>query len=316
MVDRSDLAEAALIIVDWGTSRLRAHLVDARGRPLAEAASDEGIGQIGGGHEQVFERLVDAWPVVPAIMAGMVGSRQGWREAPYLACPTTTEALAGKIVRLETARGRPVAIVPGLMVRSTDRDGDVIRGEETQIVGFVERQPRFAGVCIMPGTHSKWVGLDDGSITGFQTFLTGELFDLLSHHSFLRHSVTDVGADLTGAPDFALAVKRTAEQGLPFLAAIFSVRARQLLDGVAGPDNLAYLSGLIIGGEVAAARADPAIAGRALAIIGTRSLARAYAKAFGILGERVDTVDGDEMAITGLTRLARDVGLLAEGKAS
>jgi len=286
-------------------------LVDAAGAVIAEAASGEGIGQIAGGHEQIFERLVGRWPLVPAIMAGMVGSRQGWREAPYRECPTTSEALAADLVHLRTTRGRPVAIVPGLMVRSTDRDGDVIRGEETQIVGFIERQPGFAGVCVMPGTHSKWVSVANGTVVGFQTYMTGELFDLLAHRSFLRHSVAAGDGDIAAAPDFALAVKRTAERGLPFLSAIFSVRARQLLDGVAGADNLAYLSGLIIGSEIAAARAGQP-APQSLAIIGARSLARAYARAFAILGQRVATIDGDEMAIAGLIRLARAVGLLAE----
>jgi 2-dehydro-3-deoxygalactonokinase len=308
--NNADPAGAALIVVDWGTSRLRARLVDAHGAPVAEAASEEGIGRIAGGHEEIFERLVGAWPLVPAIIAGMAGSRQGWREAPYLECPTTTDALAGRLIHLRTARGREVAIVPGIMVRSSDRDGDVMRGEETQIVGFVERMPHFAGLCIMPGTHSKWVSLDKGRIVTFQTYMTGELFDLLSHHSFLRHSVAGGDADIVEAPDFALAVRRTAEEGLPFLSAIFSVRARQLLDGVGGAENRAYLSGLIIGAEIGAARESPA-PGRDIAIIGSRSLARSYAKAFAILGRRVDRVDGDEMALAGLVHLAREAGLLS-----
>ncbi len=312
MGQRPSLADAALIVVDWGTSRLRARLVDADGTELAEAASDAGIGQIAGEHEQTFERLVDGWPPVPAIMAGMVGSRQGWHEVPYLSCPATTEGIARHAVQLRTARGRPVAIVPGLMVRSEQRDGDVIRGEETQIVGFVERKPGFAGVCIMPGTHSKWVSLDSGTIAGFQTFLTGELFDLLANHSFLRHSVAHDGGDLTQAAGFTLAVRRTAERGLPFVSLIFSVRTRQLLDGVRREDNLAYLSGLLIGAEIAAARADPLVADRPLAVIGTPLLARAYARAFEILGQRVDMIDGDAMAIAGLVHLARNIGLLAE----
>ncbi len=304
-----DDAGAALIVVDWGTSRLRARLVDAQGNPIAEAASDEGIGQVAGAHEEVFERLVGKWPLVPAIMSGMVGSRQGWREAPYLECPATTDALAGRLVRLTTARGRTVAIVPGIMVRSTDRDGDVIRGEETQIAGLVEHMPGFAGLCIMPGTHSKWVSIAEGAVVTFQTYMTGELFDLLSRHSFLRHSVASGEGDIAASPDFALAVKRTAERGLPFLSAIFSVRARQLLDGVDGAANRAYLSGLIIGAEIAAARAELEVPGRALAIVGARSLAHAYARAFAVLGRQVETIDGDEMAIVGLVRLARAAGL-------
>jgi 2-dehydro-3-deoxygalactonokinase len=154
------------------------------------------------------------------------------------------------------------------------------------------------------------VSLDKGRIVTFQTYMTGELFDLLSHHSFLRHSVAGEDADIVEIPDFARAVRRTAEEGLPFLSAIFSVRARQLLDGVGGADNRAYLSGLIIGAEIAAARESPAPGGD-IAIVGSRSLARAYAKAFAILGQEVETVDGDEMALAGLVRLAREAGLLS-----
>ena len=249
--------DPALIAVDWGTSRLRARLLGADGAVRAEAESDDGIARVAaGGHEAAFERLVAAWPKVPAIMAGMIGSRQGWREAAYLPCPAATGALADQIVRFTTSTGRTVAIVPGVMLKSPARDGDVMRGEETQIVGLIDSEPGFDGVAILPGTHSKWVTIAGGAIVTFQTFLTGELFDLLAHQSFLRHSVAASAGDLDASPDFALAVRRTAEEGLPFLSAIFSVRARALLDGVAPEPNLAYLSGLTIGGEIAAAQAS------------------------------------------------------------
>lgn len=301
-----------LIGVDWGTSRLRAMLIGADSRVLAEAESSDGIGAINGGHEQAFERLVADWPTVPTVMAGMVGSRQGWREAAYLPCPATATELAAEVLRFDTAKGRPVAIVPGLMVRSPDRDGDVIRGEETQIVGLLDREADFAGIAILPGTHSKWATIENGAIVDFQTFLTGEIFDLLARHSFLRHSVAESGGDLSAEPDFTLAVRRTAEEGLPFLAAIFSVRVRQLLDGVSPADNLAYLSGLVIGGEIAAARASGRLTpGMALRIVGTKSLAKAYRRAFAILGYDTEALDGKDMATAGLVHIARSIGFLA-----
>lgn len=312
MNSRSAALPGQLIVVDWGTSRLRAMLIGADGKVLAEAESSDGIGAINGGHEEAFERLVAHWPPVPAVMAGMVGSRQGWREAAYLPCPATATELAMQVLRFGTARGRPVAIVPGLMVRSPDRDGDVIRGEETQIVGLLDREADFAGIAILPGTHSKWATVAKGAIVDFQTFLTGEIFDLLARHSFLRHSVAENGRDFSAVPDFALAVRRTAEEGLPFLAAIFSVRVRQLLDGVSPEDNLAYLSGLVIGGEIAAAReAGRLTPGTALRVIGTRSLARAYRRAFAILGDDTEALDGKEMVRAGLVHIARSIGFLA-----
>jgi 2-dehydro-3-deoxygalactonokinase len=317
MASKTENGRGALIAVDWGTSKLRAMLLDKAGGVLAEAESGDGIGVIEGGHEHAFERLVEGWPPAPAIMAGMVGSRQGWHEAAYLACPATPAGLAAHVLRFKTTTGRPVAIVPGLMLRAADRDGDVIRGEETQIVGLIDREPGFKGICIHPGTHSKWVTIEDGAMTDFQTFLTGELFELLSHESFLRHSVEDDGRDLSAVPDFALAVRRTVEEGLPFLAAIFSVRARQLLDNVPSADNLAYLSGLVIGGEIAAARAAGRLKpGRAIRIVGAKSLARAYRKAFEIVGLATETIDGGEMVRVGLVHLASTIGFLSPARVS
>jgi 2-dehydro-3-deoxygalactonokinase len=311
MTPHQDPAAGKLIAVDWGTSRLRAWLVDSGGRAIAEADSDQGIGTISGGHEAIFEALVAAWPKVPAIMAGMVGSRQGWREAAYVPCPATPAALAMQITRFATSGGRPMAIVPGLVFAAPLRDGDVIRGEETQIIGLIDRQPDFSGTAILPGTHSKWARIEKGTVVDFQTFITGELFALLSQKSFLRHSVAEDRRDLSQAPDFALAVKRTAHDGLPFLGALFSVRARQLLTDVSRENNLAYLSGLVIGGEIAAARSVHALgSATAMRIVGSRSLARAYRKALEIVGLPAEALDGSELVLGGLLRLARGIGFL------
>lgn len=305
-------ADAALIAVDWGTTRCRAMLLDRDGAVLAEADSADGIGALGGaGHEEAFEALVANWPKLPAIMAGMVGSRQGWHEAAYVGVPTSPDALAGGLLKFETSDRRPVAIVPGLVLRSEARDGDVIRGEETQLVGLMEEEPDFEGIAILPGTHSKWAAISNGEITTFQTFLTGEMFDLLARKSFLRHSVAEDADDIAGSPHFALAVRRSVVEGLPFLGAIFSVRVRQLLDGVSGDDNLAYLSGLVIGGEIAAARQIGLLdADRPIRIIGSRTLARSYHAAFAVAGHPADTRDGSALVRRGLVRLARANGLL------
>lgn len=304
------VSSGTLIAVDWGTTRLRAMLVDSRGAVIAERASDDGIGALAAGaHEVAFERAVAGWPEVPAIMAGMIGSRQGWHEAAYVPCPAAVPAIASGLLRFVTSRGRPVAIVPGVMLRSKDRDGDVIRGEETQIVGLVDGEPAYAGLAILPGTHSKWATIRGGAITGFQTYLTGELFTLLSRHSFLRHSVSEDGRDLAGEPDFALGVRRTASEGLPFLASVFSVRVRQLLDDVAREANLAYLSGLVIGGEIAAAEAAGLLRrDEPIRVIGSRSLARAYRRAFGLIGIDAPSRDGGDLVLSGLIHLARASG--------
>ncbi|MCX5495901.1 2-dehydro-3-deoxygalactonokinase [Kaistia dalseonensis] len=306
------IEDAALIAVDWGTTRCRAMLLDRAGAVIAEADSADGIGALGGsGHEDAFNALVADWPKVPAIMAGMVGSRQGWHEAAYVAVPTSADALGGQLLRFQTSDHRPVAIVPGLVLRSETRDGDVIRGEETQLVGLIEEDPDFNGIVILPGTHSKWAVVAKGGIVNFQTFMTGEMFELLARKSFLRHSVAEDADDLAGTADFALAVRRTAVEDLPFLGAIFSVRVRQLLNGVSGDDNLAYLSGLVIGGEIAAARQMGLIeAGRPIRIVGSRTLARAYVTAFNVAGLEAEAKDGSALVRRGLVRLARANGLL------
>ena len=315
MSPESNLRSGALIVADWGTSRLRARLVTVAGDVIAERQSNDGINARAGNHEAAFEALVKDWPKVPAILGGMVGSAQGWREAAQIEIPVTAETLARGVTGFVTASGRTVAIIPGIKLRSAARDGDLIRGEETQIVGLLDVEPSFSGIAILPGTHSKWVKVANGTIGDFQTFLSGEMFELLARHSFLRHSVAEGGGDLAAKEDFAVGVRRTGREGLPFLAAIFSVRARQILDGVAREDNLAYLSGLVIGAEITEAGEAGWTAPEAdLCIIGAETLQRLYQRAFDILDRPARGLDGDVLATAGLVAIARRTGLVAGGK--
>jgi 2-dehydro-3-deoxygalactonokinase len=305
-------AGAALIALDWGTTHCRAMALGADGGLLAERHSEEGIGRLDGGHEAAFERIVAGWPAVPALMAGMIGSQQGWRQAPYVACPAGADDIAAAVLSFRTAAGRPAAIVPGLVLHDPVRSGDVIRGEETQMLGLLESEAGFSGLVIHPGTHSKWASLAGGRVVDFQTFLSGELFELLSTRSFLRHSVEPSASDPCETAGFRLAVERTARDGLPFLAGIFSVRVRQLLENAGKADNLGYLSGLVVGGEIAAARALGRLQEATRArIIGSRSLGRTYHKAFELLGLEIATRDGGELVRAGLVAIARRIGLLA-----
>ncbi|MEJ0012046.1 MAG: 2-dehydro-3-deoxygalactonokinase [Bauldia sp.] len=302
----ADLSSAKLIAVDWGTTRLRARLVDAAGAVLAEAASDDGIGALNGsGHEAAFEALVAAWPAVPAIMAGMVGSRQGWREAAYVPCPADAAAIAAAMTRFETQRRRPVAIVPGL--RAGERD--VMRGEETQIVGLIDAETAFAGSVVLPGTHSKWAKVERGTIADFASFISGELFALLARQSFLRHSVADPNdtGDVSASADFRAGAERARD--VPFAATLFSVRVRYLLADAKPADNLAYLSGLVIGGEIAAA-VSLGLARSPVRIVAAPALARAYRAALAVFGIEAEVRDGDATALAGLMRLARAAGML------
>ena len=215
-------------------------------------------------------------------------------------------------MRFTAADGRPVAIVPGVMLLSPTRDGDVIRGEETQIVGLLDGEPDFDGVAVMPGTHSKWVSIADGTIRDFQTVMTGELFDLLAHKSFLRHSVADGGGELRRLARFRAGRPAHRQRGLAFpRGAVLGAGADAPRPSVRPEDNLAYLSGLIIGGEIAAAQATGRLkAGAALRVVGSQSLGRAYARALAIAGCRAKVLDGDALALAGLIHLARAIGFL------
>jgi 2-dehydro-3-deoxygalactonokinase len=210
------------------------------------------------------------------------------------------------MTRFRTARGREVAIVPGLRVGDTN----AMRGEETQIIGLADSETGFTGTAVLPGTHSKWVKVDHGTMADFASFISGELFALLARHSLLRHSVSDPDTmgDVSASADFAAGVEYARQ--VPFPAAIFSVRVRQLLTDARPEANLAYLSGLVIGGEVASAVAL-GVARAPLRIIAATTLAKAYRAALRVFGLDAETRDGDAMALAGLLRLARTLRWLA-----
>jgi 2-dehydro-3-deoxygalactonokinase len=303
----TDTRDAKLIAVDWGTTRLRARLIDPAGAVLAEKTSNDGIGPLNGsGHDAAFEALAAPWPKLPAIMTGMVGSRQGWREAAYVPCPADATALAAAMTRFTTAAGREIAIIPGLRVGDTN----VMRGEETQIVGLVDAEPGFSGTVVLPGTHSKWVRVDRDAAADFASFMSGEVFALLARQSLLRHSVSDPDTmgDVSGSADFRAGVEYA--RAVPFAATLFTVRVRQLLTGTTPEANLAYLSGLVIGGEIASATVM-GLARGPLRIIAAGPLARAYEAALSVFGLAAEVRDGDAMALAGLLHLARAVRWLA-----
>ncbi|WP_109123499.1 2-dehydro-3-deoxygalactonokinase [Dyella sp. C11] len=242
-----------LIGLDWGSTHLRAYRYDGLGRVLEKRALPFGIRQLpDGGFQAAFAQAVDQWPEVPVLACGMVGSRNGWLEVPYLDTPTSVERLAHALTTMATPDGRTLHLVPGL--RDPSRP-DVMRGEETQVVGVVTQSPDVArhGCLLLPGTHSKWVSLREGSVAGFATVMTGELFGLLKEHSIL-------GAQLPPAVDDDEAFLRGVDMARDSGAAgafsrVFSARTLMLdgtLPATAVPD---YLSGLLIGDELRMAMA-------------------------------------------------------------
>ena len=174
-----------LIGLDWGTTACRAYLIGADGTVLARLADGPGILRV---ENRAFGAALDAmigrWDTkLPVILSGMIGSRQGWVEAPYANCPAATENIVTALATIEQA-GRMIALVPGLFCENGGMP-DVMRGEETQILGALEIAKDDGGVFLLPGTHSKWAGVTRGRITSFRTFMTGEVFGALKDHTIL-----------------------------------------------------------------------------------------------------------------------------------
>lgn len=284
---------AEWIAVDWGTSSLRAWAMQGD-TVLAEAASGDGMSRLDrDGFEPALLALISDWIAdgpVDVIACGMVGARQGWVEAPYTAVPTAP--LPGPPVRVPGTDQRLRAyVVPGL--KQTD-PADVMRGEETQIAGFLARNKNWDGVICLPGTHTKWVQISADEVISFRTFMTGELFELLGQNSVLRHSIGD-GWNEDG---FAQAVDDTLSKPENLAARLFGLRAQELLHGQDRDLARARLSGLLIGAELAATRAY--WLGQQLAVIGAPGLSQTYAMALRQQGCFVTLADAAEMTRAGL----------------
>lgn len=287
----------AWIAVDWGTSNLRAWAMSATDTVLEARASDRGMGSLTpANYPAVLAALTEGWReagrVLPAVICGMAGARQGWVEAPYLALPAMP-GTAGAVTPPQGVEGLAVRILPGLS-QSTPRP-DVMRGEETQIAGVLRARPGFAGTVCLPGTHAKWVAVNGGAVTGFQTFMTGEIFALLAKQSVLRHGLAAEGWD---AAVFGTAVDEALAAGGAIWPDLFALRAASLVAGLAPVAARSRLSGLLIGAELAAARLwwsdGPVI------VVGMGGAAGLYADALKAQGAQVDTIDVGEATLAGL----------------
>lgn len=279
------MRQVAWIAVDWGTSHLRAWLMDARDVVIEKRVSDAGMAHLPrDGFAGALADLVGGFSG-PVVACGMVGSRQGWVEAPYASAPCKPPSVAQA-----TAVG-PVRILPGV---KQQRPADVMRGEETQIAGFMAEHPDFDGVICLPGTHTKWVHVSAGEIVSFRTAMTGELYALLSDQSVLRHSLGD-GWD---AQAFAYAVNEALSKPEALAANLFNIRAAGLLNELEPQAARARLSGLLIGAELASMRAY--WLGQAVAIVGEQGLAATYAAAMNVQGVTCQVADADAMTLRGL----------------
>jgi 2-dehydro-3-deoxygalactonokinase len=290
------------IAVDWGTSRMRAWAMGTEG-VVASGASEEGMNTLAPDEfEAALLRVIDPWlgdGLTTVLACGMVGSRQGWQEAAYVPAPAALDTLRPERVRSVRDPRLSVHIVPGLR---QENPADIMRGEETQIAGFLVQEPDFDGVLCLPGTHTKWVRISAREVVGFQTFMTGEMFDLLAEHSILRHSVKAGALD---GDAFDAAVRGGLSEPERLMRSLFSIRAEGTLAPVPAHVARARLSGTLIGAELAAARGY--WLGHDIAVAGAPALCDLYARALKGQGVPARAYDADPLTQAGLMRLHRQM---------
>jgi len=282
--------------VDWGTSNLRVWGFGPQNALVQELRSDKGMGSLRPDEfEPALLDLIDPYlddTPRPVICCGMVGARQGWAEAPYAAAPCAPPNAATALhVQAKDAR-IDVRILPGVMQGAP---ADVMRGEETQIAGFVAQNPNFAGTLCLPGTHTKWVQISAGEIVSFRTFMTGEIFALLGDQSVLRHGVQGDG---WSDDAFAGAVQDAMGSPQQMAARLFGLRAEGLLHDLGQAEAKARLSGFLIGMELAGVRGY--WLGQEVALIGDAALTALYGAALTRLGVPCAAYAGGDMTLSGL----------------
>jgi 2-dehydro-3-deoxygalactonokinase len=301
---------AALIALDWGTTQARAALLDAQGGVLATRAAPVGVMAVRDGHfaEALAELIGDLLPHsdgarLPLIASGMIGSRQGWREAPYLPCPASIEQAAEQLIRVPTSRGVDLAIVPGLICEGGNGQADVMRGEETQLWGA---GLPAGSLCILPGTHSKWAWIGEGErIERFATYMTGELYAVLTRHSILGR-LMQLGADEDAAA-FAQGVRLGLAEHANATHALFAARTAGLTGRLGGAALADFLSGMLIGIEIGSATRERRP--ERVTLLGEPALCARYEAALGIAG--LSSGRASSNATTrGLWRIACAAGMM------
>jgi 2-dehydro-3-deoxygalactonokinase len=299
-----------LIALDWGTSNLRASLLDARGAVLATRSAATGVMAV---PERRFDHALQAlcgdWLEAhrgcACIASGMIGSRQGWVEAPYLECPAGPERAARQLTVVPFGNGHRLHIVPGLRCTGADGQADVMRGEETQLWGAA--LPSGA-CCVLPGTHSKWAWLGAGdSVQAFQTWMTGELYALLTQHGILGRLMQFGGA--FDAPAFDDGVRLGMRHHAELLHTLFAARTAGLMGQRSAQALPDFLSGLLIGAEVAGARLHADAPG--VTLLGDGALCDRYERALRAAGVAVQRAAPDATP-SGQWRVAQAAGLVQE----
>ncbi|MDE2597100.1 MAG: 2-dehydro-3-deoxygalactonokinase [Sphingomonadales bacterium] len=289
--------QAAFIAVDWGTTNSRFWLCDGAGAPL-DARHGQGVAPLRGTGRfgEVFDEVTAGWPEsVPAVLCGTIGANIGWRQVGYRPCPAAlTDGASNALSFVHGAR--IVTILAGVTARNLIDEPDLMRGEETQLAGVVAAG-EGDGLYVLPGTHNKWVLVEGGAITRFHTSMSGELYGAIAGHTILL--VPGAGEPGAGTM-FDHGVRNALRHGAAgFATLLFSVRTRQVLGEMAESDAASYLSGLVIGADVAGGQAMLAEAGSAT-LVGGAALAASYARAIELAGGTSRSIAGDAAVLTGL----------------
>jgi len=290
-----------MIVVDWGTTHLRAYRLTASGQVEARKSVPKGIMAIApGAFATVLKEVVEDWLQLsegPILMSGMIGSRQGWVEVPYVECPAGCHELAAGIKRVPWTTTRNVFICPGLICRDNEGVPDVMRGEEVQIFGALTgiHEAEFATICL-PGTHSKHALVRNSKTERFLTHMTGEVFALLRDHSILGRLGRERRADLCAFDDGL----RRAEQTSGLLHHAFGVRTRVLMNELDAASLTDYLSGILIGHELIAAPPQPPVL-----VVGDPNLCALYKRALVHFGVEAEVISADVATTRGLYTIGK-----------
>ena len=301
----SNLSDITLIAADWGSSNLRIWGIDDRGNVINTINNGKGMASlIPSEFEPYLISLIENWlpkegnAKCPIIICGMAGAKTGWKEAAYLKapCPPINKE---KIIQVETEDQRiSVSIVPGIMQKSPP---DVMRGEETQIAGYLSKNPDFDGIICLPGTHTKWVHISANEIVSFKTFMTGEIFLSLSERSILKTSVQSNDFDSTS---FLEAFEDTYSNPALLSSKLFGLRAADLLENAATKFLKSKLSGYLIGSELAGAKSY--WLGQNIIMIGNNDLCILYQKSLKKLGLNATIENTQNVTLNGLKQVFPD----------
>ena len=296
--------KAKWIAADWGTTHMRAWAIGEEDSVLAFRESNEGMKDLQQNEfEPVLLRLIESWlddtKVTTVMACGMVGAKQGWVETPYLKTPCvpldnnqlTTANTHDKRIK--------VHLVPGVMQH---HPADIMRGEETQIAGFINKNLDFNGVVCLPGTHAKWANIKEGQITSFKTFMTGELFGVISSHTLIRHSTSIKGWN---QDSFEAGVLEGFKNPGSIASNLFSLRAESIVNDLDRDQARSTLSGLLLGVELNGAKnfwKDNNVT-----LIGSELLSNNYHEGLKILGGQSQFFSLETATLSGLSSAFRDL---------